>query len=683
MNTQGASTRSDLVLLQSFIDMLPDPCLVIDRSSTMIAVNSEWHKLPLQKQVSSSRTGYPIGNSYFAVCRSTSTEEGLEELRLGIESVLNGKSEQFEREYIYATQDAIHWYRKIVRPWQQFGAQAVIFHRDITAEKLNASHPQTLDEEFHALADSSPMLIWMSGQDKGCTFFNRQWLDFTGIRVEDQLGQGWLQLVHPEDRERVLRDYQTAFEEKREFEFDYRLWQKEGGYRWIRDRGLPRFDAQKLVIGYVGSALDLSDQKHAIEIADRATRFTHVVREVGEIANTSTTMREALQRSLDVICERMGITVGHALLIYDDEPGKAKPAHILHTKEPKRFAALINASSSMSWSTDEGSPGEVLRSGRPVIHDPISDFMDTNKYPRSEVAMEAGLRAAVHLPILAENKVEAILEFAREQPMVSEPEFIDTLQVACERLSRFFERRRAQTVFLKQKEELQASAEKLFEVAGQLVDSQEEERRRIAREIHDDFTQRLALVSMKITSLAGHSRASAMTGLDSDLEEVRKSIAAVADDLRDLSHQLHPAALEILGLVRALRARCEEFQRARGVETTFEATASDEDVSPQTALCLYRVLQEVLMNIVKHASKAKARVTLARKADQFEMRICDDGPGFLAQETGHKGIGIRNIEERVKLLGGKVIVNSNPGSGTEIEVRVPARVRIQHAQSGD
>src|SRR5271157_4481787 len=111
---------------------------------------------------------------------------------------------------------------------------------------------------------------------------------------------------------------------------------------------------------------------------------------------------------------------------------------------------------------------------------------------------------------------------------------------ASERLSRFCERRRAQIIFQKQKAELQASAKRLFEVAGQLVDSQEEERWRIAGEIHDDFTQRLALVSMKISRLAGRDHHSAASELDADLEDVRKSIAAGAGDLRDLLHQLHP-----------------------------------------------------------------------------------------------------------------------------------------------
>jgi len=246
-----------------------------------------------------------------------------------------------------------------------------------------------------------------------------------------------------------------------------------------------------------------------------------------------------------------------------------------------------------------------------------------------------------------------------------------------ERLSRFFERRRAQIKFLKQKEELQASAGQLFLMAGRLVDSQEEERRRIAREIHDDFTQRLAVVSLKIAQLAGRDLAEVSSDLDADLEDIRKATAAVANDLRDLSHQLHPTMLGLMGLVRALRAQCEEFQRTRGIETEFEGSASDQDASPQAAMCLYRVLQESLMNIAKHSGTARARVTFARQADGLEMRILDEGRGFNPDAKGRMGIGLTNMEERVRLLNGKLVVSSIPGGGTEIIVRLPAAPGVQ------
>jgi len=683
VTAQGASKNPDFHLLQSFLEVLPDPCLVIDATGRVMAVNSAWNELARQNEPSSDALSDPVGTNYLSLCRSTSTEEGLNEVWTGIGSVISGDNDHFEREYICRSRDTFRWYRKIVRPFRQFGAHALIFHRDITAEKLDKLHPQTLDEEFRALADAAPVLIWMSGPDKGCTFFNRQWLEFTGVPKEEQLGDGWLKLVHPEDRDRILKAYHSAFDEKREFEFEYRLQYKDGGYRWVHDRGLPRLDPQNQLSGFVGSAWDLSDQKQATEVAYKATRQTRLEHIVATIAISATTLREALQNSLNVICQILEFPGGHALLIYDDEPELAKPAHILYLKDKERFAKLVDISARLSWPTDSGAPGEVLRTRKPVIHDPLSDYSDAKLYPRAPAALEAGVQSAIHLPVLVGDRVEAILEFASDRPIASDQELINTLLAACERLSRFFERRRAQIEFLKQKEELEAAAQQLFTVAGRVVDSQEEERRRIARELHDDFSQRLALVSMKITNLAGRDRALSAGELNADLEDVRESISSVAEDLHGLSRQLHPARLELLGLVRALRAQCSEFQRTRGIETVFEASASNDDASPQAATCLYRVLQESLMNIAKHSGSARAYVTLSRQENQLELRVRDEGRGFSSGEAFAKGIGFTNMEERVRLLNGKLMINSAPGKGTELVLRIPALVRVKQEHPQD
>jgi PAS domain S-box-containing protein len=675
------SPSLDLRLLQSFLEALPDACVVVDRAGNVLAVNAAWNELTRQNTAFSKATGSPLGSSYLSLCRSTSTEEGLNEVRAGLEAVLSEKSKQFEREYLFRAPGVFHWYRKIVRPFRQFGAHAIIFHREITAEKLDKVHPESLDEEFRLLADSAPVLIWMSGPDKACTFFNRQWLEFTGAPLEEQLGEGWLKLVHPDDREGISRTYGAAFDHKREFEYEYRLKYKDGSYRWIRDHGLPRFDLHHQITGFIGSAWDLSDQKQATEAAYKATRQTRLEHIVAVIANSATTLREALQRTLDAVCEMMEFPVGHALLIHDDEPELAKPAHILHCKDMKRFTKLFEVSQATSFNPQLGAPGIVLRTGKPVIHDMSPEYADPKLYPRSAATIESGLRAGIHLPVLVANKVEAILEFGSDYPVVSDREVVDTLMAACERLSRFFERRRAQLVFLKQKEELEASAEQLFTVAGRLVDSEEQERRRIARELHDDFSQRLALVTLKITNLAGSERALTAGELNADLEDVRNSISSVAQDLHGLSRQLHPARLELLGLVRALRAQCQEFQRTRGIESEFECSVSNEDASPQAGTCLYRVLQESLMNIAKHSGSTTANVSLTRHGDQLEMRVRDEGQGFVPGKDGAMGIGLTNMEERVRLLNGRLTVDSKPGSGTEILVRLPALVRARQAQS--
>lgn len=669
------SLRGATELLSAVVEAIPDPCVIVDSNLHVVAANHAWNYFARQNSVPHANVN-PIGGSYLAWCKSSSNEDGVLEVKRGIESVLAGRRKQFEREYICPINETIHWYRKIVRPLQFAGPHAMIFHREITAEKVAQLNTQTLEHEFRALADSAAFMIWISGPDQKCTYFNKQWLDFTGVPLEEQLGEGWTKIVHPEDRDRVLQDYAVSFEANQEFELEYRLLHHDGSYRWIRDRGIPRFDSRMQIRGFFGSAWDITGQKQAIEAANRATRYTQLVNAVAEITNTATTMREALQRSLDLICETLELPVAHALLIQDDEPDLAKTSHIVYTKDMARFKELYEISTRMIWPQDLGTPGEVLRSGKPDFHDIAGKYLDPQKYPRGAACQQAGLQGSMHLPILVGDKVEAILEFGCDKTVEGDQDLFDAMVGASERLSRFFERRRAQINFQKQKEELQTSAERLFAVAGQLIDSQEEERRRIAGEIHDDFTQRLALVSLKISSLAGRDRGAATAELDADLEDVRKSISAVAGDLRDLSHQLHPATLELLGLTRAIRACCDEFQRVRGIETNFHIDASDDDASQPAALCLYRVLQESLMNIAKHAPHAKAQVSLTRSDDQLELRIRDDGPGFVMNELFHSGIGLMNMRERASLLDGKLIVRSNPGQGTEVTAQIPAMTRV-------
>lgn len=669
--TTTALSGIDESFLHSFMAALPDACVVIDTGGCVVATNQAWRELPRRPEASHAAND-PVGLDYVALFRLSMPANSSDAAIAGIRSILDGSMEQFEIQHIRPAYFGFRWFQMTVRPLRQPGTAAIIFHRDITTEKLAQLGSRTGDQEFQTLADSAPALIWMDAPGKGCTFLNKYWLTFTGVPIEEQLGTGWLKLVHPDDRSRVLEAFHSALVEKSDFEVEYRLWHKDGAYRSVRERGSPRLDLQNQVMGYIGTAWDLSEQKRAGEEALRATRFARLLRGVATVANTAATMREALQQSLDVICETMKFPVGHALLIEDDEPEFVKSSHVVHVKDMQRFAALFEVSTQLKWPVDFGAPGEVLRTGKPVIHELAVSHNDPVLYPRAAPSVAAGLRTGLHLPVLVDGKVEAIVEFGAEEAIAEDEELAQTLMAATERLSRFFERRRAQILLLKKKEELQASAERLFTVAGRLVDSQEEERRRIAREIHDDFTQRLALVTMKIGNLTGRDRSSTAEEIDASLEEIRKSTAAVASDLRDLSHQLHPAMLELLGLVRALQAQCEDFQRIRGIHTTFESSISNHDASQQTAVCLYRVLQEALMNVAKHSGSAVASVRLIRSGNDLVMQVRDEGRGFSVDDKNVNGIGLTNMKERVQPLNGTLTVNNHPGGGAELIARVPA-----------
>src|SRR5215813_1876112 len=153
--------------------------------------------------------------------------------------------------------------------------------RKRTEEALRAS-----EEKFRILADTAPVMVWMSGTDKLCTFFNKPWLDFTGRAIEEELGDGWTEGVHQEDYDRCLEVYVTSFEAREPFEMEYRLRRHDGEYRWILDHGVPRFSHGGVFLGYIGSCIDITEHKRA-ETEREQLAWEQAARAAAEAANRS------------------------------------------------------------------------------------------------------------------------------------------------------------------------------------------------------------------------------------------------------------------------------------------------------------------------------------------------------------------------------------------------------------
>lgn len=220
-------------------------------------------------------------------------------------------------------------------------------------------------------------------------------------------------------------------------------------------------------------------------------------------------------------------------------------------------------------------------------------------------------------------------------------------------------------------EALRASYGRVRQLAGRLIAAQEEERTRIARELHDDVGQRVASLSIGLSGL--RRRVAGSDGsVGEDVSVLQQQTMSLGKDLRTLSHELHPGALEHLGLIEALRARCDEVKTQSGVDVSLDVGADWPDVvTDGVALCLYRVAQEALRNIVKHAQATRACISLDRQGAQVVMRVSDDGRGFDAgRSVEHGGLGLLSMRERVEMLGGKFEVTSSPDAGTVTMVTV-------------
>jgi len=213
--------------------------------------------------------------------------------------------------------------------------------------------------------------------------------------------------------------------------------------------------------------------------------------------------------------------------------------------------------------------------------------------------------------------------------------------------------------------------EALRTVSGKLIEAQEKERKRIARELHDDINQRLAMLAIEIQQLKDIPRLSAAQ-IRQRSEELFQRTTEISSDIQLLSHDLHSSSLEYLGLVPAMRGFCTEFAKRQKVEVDFGYSNVPSSLSPEVALGLFRILQEALHNAVKHSGVGKFEARLMGVARGIQLTIRDSGKGLdlEAAMSGH-GLGLISMRERVNLLKGTISIVSKPKHGTEITVRIP------------
>ena len=333
------------------------------------------------------------------------------------------------------------------------------------------------EERFRLMADNAPTLIWVSGTNKLCTFFNRGWLNFTGRSMEQELGNGWVSGVHEGDVERCVNIYNAAFGSHADFTMEYRLRRHDGEYRWIVDTGVPRFGSNGVFCGYIGSCIDITDLK------------------------------------------------------------------------------------------------------------------------LSEIS--------------------------------------------------------------------------LHNLTGRLIHAQEEERARIARELHDDISQRMAFLQIGLEQFEQNAPTLTPAG-KKQLQDLADVASEMSTDLHSMSHQLHPAKLDLQGLVPAITGFCREFSNQQGLPVVFLHRDVPSQIPKDAALCLFRIVQEALRNIAKHTDSSEAKVEMYGHSNWIDLCVSDSGAGFNPERVYAKGgLGLISMRERLGLIGGQLAIESQSSDGTRIRARVP------------
>ena len=227
--------------------------------------------------------------------------------------------------------------------------------------------------------------------------------------------------------------------------------------------------------------------------------------------------------------------------------------------------------------------------------------------------------------------------------------------------------------FLRTSEQaLATSRQELRDLAARLLTVQEEERRRISRDLHDDINQRLAMLVVQAESLEATLPASAV-GCSKELRSIQDRLTELSDDVRHLAYQFHPSILDDLGLPVALQRLIDECAVRSNLAISLELIAPPKGIPQTVSTCLYRIAQECLANIMKHAHATHARVSLASTVDGITLTVQDDGVGFDTQQAvdNPRGLGLVSMAERVRLVHGTVTIDSIPQQGTRLSIHVP------------
>jgi signal transduction histidine kinase len=218
--------------------------------------------------------------------------------------------------------------------------------------------------------------------------------------------------------------------------------------------------------------------------------------------------------------------------------------------------------------------------------------------------------------------------------------------------------------------ERKLAEEALSSVSHRLIEAQEQERTRIARELHDDFSQRLALLAVELDEL--RQNPPILPEIRRRMGGLHKQVSEIATDIQTLSHELHSSKLEYLGIAAAVRGFCQEFSEQQDVEIDLRSHDLPSSLSPDISLCLFRVLQEAVHNSAKHSGVRHVEVRLWGTSDEIHLAISDSGAGFDSEAAKKgRGLGLISMEERLKLLKGTLSIESLPKRGTSIHARVP------------
>jgi signal transduction histidine kinase len=376
-----------------------------------------------------------------------------------------------------------------------------------------------------------------------------------------------------------------------------------------------------------------------------------------------------LRIGLDNVLNIMSGTVGGIML--RDEPSQTLSYRVYHGL-PAKYAE------EMRLKLGEGIAGKIAQSGRAVLLEDISSEPDA---ARIDLIGLEGLKAFISVPLRAKDNVLGVMNVASRVPHHFTKEDVHILHSIGDQLGTAIEQAILQ-------ERLRKARERLRKLARQNLVAEEEERRRIARELHDETSQSLSGIALQLAALvemaakSGNQDAQFIAGL----KKVQSLTVQVHKEVSRLISNLHPTVLDTLGLVAAVRQHAKNTLQPLNINITVEVKGTERRFSPDVETALFRVVQGGIGNIVEHSQAKNASIVLVYQPDEFSVSISDDGQGFdVARltdvEASGRGRGLFTIRERIGSLGGTSGVESKIGAGTTVWAKIPIGQDIRYGKN--
>jgi signal transduction histidine kinase len=418
--------------------------------------------------------------------------------------------------------------------------------------------------------------------------------------------------------------------------------------------------------GPASSDLNLSDQ------GSKAEKYYHDLVALSRVSAAISGLHELdaiLRIGLDNVFNTMNGTVGGIMLL--DESGQTLSYRVYHGLSAKY-------AEEMHLKLGEGIAGKVAQSGRAVLLEDISSEPDA---ARLDLISSEGLRAFISVPLRAKDNVLGVLNVASHVPHHFTKEDVHLLHSIGDQLGIAIEQAGLH-------ERLRKARERLRKLARQNLVAEEEERRRIARELHDETSQALSGIALQLEALI---EMSAKSGDQDDkfiasLKKVQSLTVQVHKEVSRVISNLHPAVLDTLGLVAAVRQHAKNRLQPLNINVTTEVKGTEMRFPPDVEAALFRVFQGAIGNIAEHSKAKNASIVLVYQPDEFSLSIRDDGQGFDVSkitdvEESGRGRGLFSMRERIGFLGGTSGMESKIGAGTTLWAKIPIGQDIRYGEN--